>query len=1001
MKRHLAFLFFCLSTIGPFNLYGQAIDSLSRLLKMEADDRKKVDILLSLAYEYYDMNDTLGFNYSRQALQLSKKIKYPLGIKQSYSMVGVGYTCMGDILHAKECFIFSDKYKLAKAEGIEIDNFLLWSNLYREVGYYDSSLIFINRAMKLARSKQPEKMASVYKSLAAIYILQWKNRQALSYLDSANQLLKTSKDWYDNLELNKYYGKVHLNLLNLDESKKYYEAMCEEAEKSSSNYHKIECKLYESAVAYRLGEYTKALTICFEGLELTKSYLFPPQYIDLLTLAAEINFELSQNDFSAEYLYKALKLSESTGLKIKTAQIYDNLAWLGMLQGNLTEAEEFINKSIQIAEELNAKYLLSDAYTVKSLIFRDSKKFEAALKLEEKSFSIKQELDFTEGMSDTYYNKGLLYEDLKDYDKALEFQLKSLAMEEEVGNIPYLSFSYYIISRLYIRKNDLKNARVYLEKAEALAQNSNLTSLKLNNAEMHAMYYEVLGDYKKALEYQKEYQSFSEQINSEKGAIKLAQFAALYGAEKKDQENQLLIQQRESQESKIQLQQSQLAYKNIIIISTFLVLFLLIIGGLVFYQNYLDKSRTNKKLLLMNTEMTTQNEFINSNLEKIKQLQSELQVREEQYRTLVESAHDAIFEVGEDGRFIYSNPIIESVSEYSIQEVMNMHFSQFLHPQLSKKVIADYFHAIKRNLPFMYIELPILTKSGKKIWIGQNVRFFYRDGRMYKAVVVARDISAQKQAEIDLKIAKEAAENANAAKSEFLANVSHELRTPLNGVIGFTDLLSGTPLNETQRKYLKISTESAQSLLTLIDDILDFSKLDSGKLQLSNEMINMKAVCNQVVDMIRPQAEAKGLQITTILDSSIPDLLFADEMRIKQVLTNLLGNSVKFTSKGSIKMLLTRLPASNDEMVKIRFSVIDTGIGIAQQNQHRIFEAFVQEDISTTKKYGGTGLGLTISNKILALMNSSLQLNSQVNKGSEFYFDLHLCISPKLPYAIC
>jgi signal transduction histidine kinase len=262
-------------------------------------------------------------------------------------------------------------------------------------------------------------------------------------------------------------------------------------------------------------------------------------------------------------------------------------------------------------------------------------------------------------------------------------------------------------------------------------------------------------------------------------------------------------------------------------------------------------------------------------------------------------------------------------------------------------------------------------------------------GKVDRAILIPYDITDRIKNEKELIHAKELAETANAAKSEFLANVSHELRTPLNGVIGFVDLLSKTPLTETQHKYLSITTQSATSLLSLIDDILDFSKLDSGKLMLAHEQIDVGRICNQLSDLVRHQIEQKGITFISNISKEIPAVLIGDEIRLKQVITNLLANAAKFTEKGEIEFAVLPLTITDFE-VSLRFEIKDSGIGIKKENQERIFEAFVQEDISTTKKYGGTGLGLTISNKILELMNSKLGLQSKEGKGSLFFFNVTL-----------
>ncbi|WP_282731650.1 PAS domain S-box protein [Flavobacterium yafengii] len=365
---------------------------------------------------------------------------------------------------------------------------------------------------------------------------------------------------------------------------------------------------------------------------------------------------------------------------------------------------------------------------------------------------------------------------------------------------------------------------------------------------------------------------------------------------------------------------------------------------------------------------------------------------EEKFRLLANNIPGTVYlsNYDENNTKIYINDEIEKLTGYPKSSFLNdqLSFIDLIHPEDKTSTIAAQKDAIE-NKRAIHLTYRIIHKDNHIVWVEEFGDAIYKDGKIAFIEGIFIDITERKQTETVVQ-QKELAEAANKAKSEFLANMSHEIRTPLNGIIGFTDLLMNTNLGVTQEKYITTVNQSAHSLLDIINDILDFSKIEAGKLELFIEKYDVGEMLSQIIDLILYESNLKKLNLKLNIASDIPKYFWVDSVRLKQILINLLANAVKFTEKGSIKLDVTVLEKIDDSNSKIRFAVIDTGIGILEQNKKKIFQAFSQEDSSTTRKFGGTGLGLTISNQLLGLMNSRLQLKSEIDLGSTFYFDLDL-----------
>ncbi len=367
-------------------------------------------------------------------------------------------------------------------------------------------------------------------------------------------------------------------------------------------------------------------------------------------------------------------------------------------------------------------------------------------------------------------------------------------------------------------------------------------------------------------------------------------------------------------------------------------------------------------------------------------------LRDQQFytRSLIESNIDALMTTDPSGIITDVNKEMEALTGCTRDELIGTPFkSYFTDPEraetgikrvLSDKKVTDY-------------ELTAWARDGKKTVVSYNATTFYDRGRTLQGVfAAARDVTERKRVEAELLEAKAMAETANRAKSDFLASMSHEIRAPMNTIIGIADLLAKTPLSPEQNRYVQIFRRAGDNLLNLIDDILDLSKVEASQLELERIGFSLNDLVEKVREMVAVRAHEKGLTLVCEIAPTVPNERVGDPTRLRQVLLNLLGNAIKFTESGEVALRVTPDPDSSVPGA-LRFRISDTGIGIPAEKLGTVFERFMQADSSTSRRYGGSGLGLTISKRLVGLMGGRIWVESAVGKGSVFSFAVPLEIS--------
>jgi len=379
-----------------------------------------------------------------------------------------------------------------------------------------------------------------------------------------------------------------------------------------------------------------------------------------------------------------------------------------------------------------------------------------------------------------------------------------------------------------------------------------------------------------------------------------------------------------------------------------------------------------------------------------KTYERQLEESEIKYRTLVENSAQMTFTTDVEGAYTYASPHLKATIGFDDDEIIGKKFA-FIHDEdWRKKTIQFYVNQLTEGIDETKFTFPINTRSGDKLWVEQTATLIRENGKITGFRCILHNITDQVRSAEAIEEAMRLATEAKEMQQNFLGRMSHEIRTPMNGVVGMVNLLGETKLDERQRIYTDSIKESAQNMLRIINDILDITKIESGKLVFEETELDVAQVVSNVIFTLKPAADSKNILIASQIDNRVPQKLKADPVRLNQVLLNLAGNAIKFTEKGSV--IITVVPkVTNNSGIILEFKVVDTGIGIKKEKLATIFESFTQAEIDTTRKYGGTGLGLTIARQIVEQQLGEISVSSELGVGTTFTFTFHFKLAETDP----
>jgi PAS domain S-box-containing protein len=409
--------------------------------------------------------------------------------------------------------------------------------------------------------------------------------------------------------------------------------------------------------------------------------------------------------------------------------------------------------------------------------------------------------------------------------------------------------------------------------------------------------------------------------------------------------------------------------------------------------------RRNQELATMNEELQASEEEVKANLEYISSLKTDLEVKEKLYRLLAENSQDMITIVGLDSRIEFVSPASFQILQYQPSELLGKKGFELVSEEDAPRVTNEMMAVKETGERVSDFQFRMKRKDGTLVWVeSQTTPIFNEQGDVIKRQTSVREITERKKAETEILVAKEKAEEATLAKTQFLSTMSHEIRTPMNAVIGLTNILLQNNPREDQRENLNLLKFSGENLLTIINDILDLNKIEAGKISLEDINYNLHELLGNIIQMHEQKASEKGLRLHLNFVKGTPTVVKGDPVRINQIVTNLLSNAIKFTEKGYVQLSVSS-QLLREKLHKLHFTIKDSGIGIAADKLDYIFERFSQANADTTRKFGGTGLGLAITRHLVEMMGGTINVQSMPGYGSTFNIEIEVAEGTADPLA--
>ena len=682
-------------------------------------------------------------------------------------------------------------------------------------------------------------------------------------------------------------------------------------------------------------EYDRALDYFFKSLKINEELGKPMAMAGNYNNIGIIYRYKGEYDRALDYFFKSLEIKKKLGKRMAMAYNYNNIGIIYDIRGDYRKAKENYFKCLEINKELGNRGEIAKNYTNIGMLFRKDGDYSTALDYHLNSLKINEELGNQWGISISYAHIGYIYMELDDYDTALDYQLKSLEINKKLGNRKYIANAYKQVGLIHERQGKYADALAYYRKSLRITKELEHPRDIASSYKSIGGIYIKQGKYADALEHYSKSLKISREIGSNPG---IADSQVGIGT--------CYIKQGNYKEG---------------------------IGNLTHALTWARKNNHPR--------------IIRDCAENLSQGYAELNQFDKAYQYLL-----LFKEKSDELKNIELNKkIAEKIMAHEFKKKEREKQEEFEKKERERKDDFD------RKQEKTKLELKIAQLESKERKSLNSLLMVSSILLLLLLFVTYNGFRLKKKSNIIIQGEKEKAVRANNAKSEFLTNMSHELRTPLNAVIGFSQLLSSMVTDPKQKTYTHSIRTAGKSLLKLINDILDLSKIESGMMEVNYLPVEPRRIFNEIRHIFREKTEGKGLSYITEIDESLPDSLMLDETRLRQILLNLVGNAIKFTDTGFVKLAVKRSGVKTKDFghgltridtdkrrVDIVISVEDTGKGIPPDEQDSIFEPFKQQQGQSVSKYGGTGLGLSISKRLTEMMKGRISVESEPGKGSTF-----------------